>query len=157
MAVVAFVLSEVRQERADGATSTKEKLLTEPAETDAVLAGADVESISADQPEQAEADALDEQALAAVRESLPEWDVQPFQLSRAVDVAGGTDALRTSLEHVSKQLGRAPELLVTGDHLVVRIRTEGVVGVTAQDVDLAAALNGVFSGSHATESEPGER
>lgn len=138
-------------------------MLTEPAETDAALAGADVDRTSADQPEQAQAGALDEQSLVAVRESLPEWDVQPFQLSRAVDVAGGTDALRMSLEQVGKRLGRAPELLVTGDHLVVRVRTQGVVGVTAQDVDLAAALDGVFSGSRATATatatatEPGRR
>lgn len=129
--------------------------MTEPSETDAALAGADVERTSSDLAEQMDAGVLDEPSLAAVRESLPAWDVQPFQLSRAVDVAGGTDALRTSLEQVGQQHAQAPETLVTGDHLVVRVRTEGVVGVTARDVELAAALDGVFSGSVATGTDPG--
>ena len=46
---------------------------------------------------------------------------------------------------------------MTGNHLVVRVRTEGVGGVTEQDVDLAAALDSVFSGSRATGSDPGHR
>ena len=127
--------------------------MTGPRETDAALSGADVE-LTAGGPD---VDGLDEQALAAVRESLPTWDVQPFQLSRTVDVAAGTDALRTSLEQVGASLGRTPEILVTGQHLVVRVGTEGGVGVTEQDVDLAAALDAVFSGSHATGTDPGGR
>ena len=127
------------------------------ADADAALAGADVERAAGDRPEQATAGVLDEQALAAVSEALPEWDVQPFQLSRAVDIAGGAEALRTSLEQVGEQQGRTPELLVTGNHLVVRVRTDGVPGVTAQDVDLAAALDAVFTGSRATGADPGRR
>ena len=100
---------------------------------------------------------LDETALAAVRSSLPGWDVQPFQLSRAVDVPDGTEALRTSLEQVAKQQGRAPEIIVTGDRLVVRVRSEAVVGVTEQDVDLAATLDAVFTGSQATGTDPDRR
>ena len=131
--------------------------MSDPSETDAALAGAEVE-LNADTPiEPADDVSLDETALAAVRESLPGWDVQPFQLSRAVDVPAGTDALRTSLEQVAEDQGRAAEILVTGHHLVVRVRSEGVVGVTEQDVDLAAALDTVFSGSQATGSEPDGR
>lgn len=33
---------------------------------------------------------------------------------------------------------------MTGEHLVVRVRTEGAVGVTASDVELATALDAVF-------------
>ena len=131
--------------------------MTRSSDADAALAGADVE-LSTDTPiEAVDRAALDETALAAVRESLPSWDVQPFQLSRAVDVPAGTDALRTSLEQVAREHGRAPEILVTGDHLVVRVRSEGVVGVTEQDVDLAAVLDTVFTGSQATGSEPDRR
>ena len=132
--------------------------MTEPAETSAAMAGAEVELTSdhaASQP--ADSAAQDETALAAVRESLPSWDVQPFQLSRTVDVAAGTAALRASLEQVAQQQGRVPEILVTGNHLVVRVRSGKVVGVTEQDVDLAAALDAVFSGSKATGSDPGGR
>ena len=130
--------------------------MTEPRETDAALAGADVE-LTSESSTDADPAALDEQALAAVRESLPSWDVQPFQLSRTVDVAAGTEALRISLQQVASSLGRTPEILVTGQHLVVRVGTEGQAGVTEQDVDLAAALDGVFSGSHATGTDPGGR
>lgn len=131
--------------------------MTEASETDAARAGAEVELTSDDAGgEPADGAALDETALAAVRESLPGWDVQPFQLSRAVDVPGGTQALQESLEQVAAQQGRAAEVLVTGDHLVVRVRSAGI-GVTAEDVDVAAALDAVFSGSHATGSEPGRR
>lgn len=130
--------------------------MTEPPETDAAVAGAEVELTTEAAGDQVDGAALDETALAAVRQSLPGWDVQPFQLSRAVDVAAGADALRTSLEQVAGEQGRAAEVLVTGDHVVVRVRTEGV-GVTEQDVDLAAALDAVFSGSKATGSDPGRR
>ena len=130
--------------------------MTEPPETDAAVAGAEVELTTETAGDQFDGAALDETALAAVRQSLPGWDVQPFQLSRAVDVAAGADALRTSLEQVAGEQGRAAEVLVTGDHVVVRVRTEGV-GVTEQDVDLAAALDAVFSGSKATGSDPGRR
>lgn len=132
----------------------------EPAHSAAALAGADVEVPSG--PATGSGDdavlggvVLDEQSLEAVRQALPGWDVQPFQLSRAVDVAAGTDALRLSLEQVAQQRGRAPEVLVTGNHLVVRVRTPGVDGVTEQDVDLAAAMDAVFTGSHATGTDPG--
>lgn len=131
--------------------------MTEPSESDAARAGAEVELTTDAAGVQADGVALDETALAAVRQSLPGWDVQPFQLSRAVDVPAGTDALRTSLEQVAAKQGRAAEVIVTGNHLVVRVRSEGVVGVTEQDVDLAAALDTVFSGSQATGSEPGLR
>ena len=130
--------------------------MTEPEETDAARAGADVELTAQDQNDPGAA-GLDEQSLAAVRESLPSWDVQPSQLSRTVDVAAGTEALRTSLEQVGASLGRTPEILVTGQHLVVRVRSDGGAGVTAEDVDLAAALDAVFSGSHATGTDPGGR
>lgn len=128
--------------------------MAEPSETDAARAGAEVE-LTDHAAEEAEGVALDETALAAVRQSLPGWDVQPFQLSRAVDVPAGTDALRSSLEQVAKQHGRAPEILVTGDRLRVRVRSDAVAGVTEEDVDLAAALDAVFSGSHATGSDAG--
>lgn len=131
--------------------------MTEPAETDAAFAGADVELTAKDRPDAHDPAVLDEQSLAAVRVSLPSWDVQPFQLSRTLDVAAGTGALRTSLEQVGRSLGRSPEILVTGQHLVVRVRSDGVAGVTAEDVDLAAALDTVFSGSHATGTDPGGR
>ncbi len=131
--------------------------MTEPSASDAARAGAEVELTTGVAGEQADGCGLDEAALAAVRQSLHGWDVQPFQLSRAVDLPAGTDALRTSLEQVAAQQGRAPQIIVTGDHLVVRVRSEGVVGVTEQDVDLAAALDTVFSGSQATGSEPGQR
>jgi len=54
------------------------------------------------------------------------------------------DALRRSLEQVGRSQERAQEILVTGEHLVVRVRTEGAVGVTASDVELATALDAVF-------------
>ncbi len=131
--------------------------MTQPSETDAARAGAEVELTTDTAGAQVDGVALDETALAAVRESLPGWDVQPFQLSRAVDVPAGTDALRTSLEQVAAEQGRALEIIMTGDHLVVRVSGGGVVGVTEQDVDVAAALDTVFSGSQATGSEPGRR
>ena len=130
--------------------------MADPLETDAAMAGADVERTGAGN-EPGDSAALDETALAAVRQSLPSWDVQPFQLSRAIDVPAGTDALRVSLEQVAQQHGRVPDIMVTGSHLVVRVRGEHVVGVTGQDVDLAAALDAVFSGSQATGSDPGRR
>lgn len=129
--------------------------MTKSSNTDAALAGAEVELSTETPIKPVDGATLDEAALAVVRESLPGWDVQPFQLSRAVDVPAGTDALRIRLEQVAAGQGRAPEILVTGDHLVVRVRSEGVVGVTDQDVDLAAALDPVFTGSPATGSEPG--
>lgn len=129
--------------------------MTEPQQTDAALDGADVELTAEEGP--AGGAGLDEQALAAVRESLPSWDVQPFQLSRTVDVAAGTEALRTSLRQVGESLGRTPEILVTGQHLVVRVVAGRGAGVTEQDVDLAAALDAVFSGSHGTGTDPGGR
>lgn len=112
-------------------------------------AGADVELTAA---EQADSAALDETALADVRKSLPGWDVQPFQLSRAADGPEGTDVLRAGLEEVAAQQGRAPGILVTGQHLVVRVCSEAVVGVTEQDVGLAIALGAVLTGSQATAS-----
>lgn len=127
--------------------------MTEPSVTDAARAGADVELTAADPAgEQADGAALDEPALADVRKSLPGWDVQPFQLSRAADVPEGTDALRAGLGEVAAQQGRAPDILVTGHHLVVRVCGEAVVGVTEQDVGLAIALDAVLTGSQATGS-----
>ncbi len=115
--------------------------MTEPS---AAELAADVELGNDERPRSATGQALDEQALNAVREVLPDWDVQPFQLSRAVDVPGGTQALRTALEQVVTRTGRTPEFLITGDHLVVRVGTEGAAGVTADDVELATALDPVF-------------
>ena len=128
--------------------------MAEVPETPAALAGAEVE-LTTEDPAGAPVDsaALDATALEAVRDSLPGWDVQPFQLSRAVDLPEGVDALRTRLEQVAGRQGRVAEVLVTGSHLVVRVRSVGV-GVTRQDVDLAAALDAAFPGSPATGSGP---
>lgn len=119
----------------------------EPLETQAALAGADVELVAGDHPEEADGAVLDEQARDEVRRALPGWDVQPFQLSRAVDVAGGTGPLRTAVEQAGERHGRVPDIIETGSHLVMRVRTAGAAGVTQQDVELAVALDPVFSAS----------
>ena len=88
--------------------------MTESSETDAALAGAEVDLTTDAAGKQVDGAALDETALAAVRESLPSWYVQPFQLSRAVDVPESTGALRNSLEQIAKQQARVPDIIVTG-------------------------------------------
>lgn len=127
--------------------------MNEVPETDAALAGAEVELTTEDAAGgPVHGAALDAAALADLRESLPGWDVQPFQLSRAADLPQGVDALRADLQRVAVRQGRIADVLVTGDHLVVRVSSAGV-GVTRHDVDLAAALDAVFPGSPGAGSD----
>ena len=46
---------------------------------------------------------------------------------------------------------------MTGNQLVVRVRSDDVVGVTEQDVDPATAVDAAFTGSQATGSDPARR
>lgn len=126
----------------------------ESAETAAAREGVDVEVTSADRSGGVPHVQLDQKTLQAAREALPGWDVQPDELVRTVTVPASAAALR-ALEQVASDAGRLPEITVSGDQVTVRLRIAG--GPPPALLELAAALDGVFSGSRATGSDPGSR
>ena len=98
---------------------------------------------------------LDPETLQAAREALPDWDVHPDVLERTVTVPAGAAALQASLKQVAADVGRLPEITVSGDQVTVRMRTAS--GPASALLALAAALDDVFAGSRDTGSEPGRR
>lgn len=127
----------------------------EPTQTAAALEGADVEVPSVDRSGDAPDVQWDQEVLQAAREALPGWDVQPDVLVRTVTVPAGAAALQASLKQAAADAGRLPEITISGDQVTVRLRTAS--GPPSALLELAAALDGVFSGSRATGSDPGRR
>lgn len=96
---------------------------------------------------------LDPEMLQAAREALPGWDVPPDVLVRTVAVPAGAAALQASLKQVASDVGRLPEITISGDQVMVRMPMAS--GPPSALLELAAALDSVFSGSRATGSDLG--
>lgn len=72
---------------------------------------------------------------------------------RAVITPAGSAALLRSVEQLAEQMHHSPDsTTLTGDALTIRLATGG--DVTGLDVELAARIDQVLSGSHATGTTP---
>lgn len=116
----------------------------DPVETEAAREGADIELTAQDAPAGPPVRAFPPDVLEAARQALPGWDVQPDVLVRTVSAPEGAAALRTSLEQIARDAGRAPEIVSTGEAVTVRIRAAG--GPPPALLELAAALDSVLGG-----------
>ncbi len=109
-------------------------------------AGAEVDLSVQDRPEQPKAGVLDEQARAQLRESLPEWDVQPFHLSRVVHVGDVGQDLQATVERIAQQSDASVTVILIGPRLRVVVgKSSDATGVTRQDAELAADLDALLS------------
>ena len=136
-------------------------------ETAAVQAGADIELTSTDQPGGPTADqtsapednmtALDTEQIAVALEALPSWEHEAGALLRRVEVAAGPLALVRSVEQIAGEMSHDCQITVDGDHVELQLRTPSAGGVTELDVDLAARIDQVLSGSQATGTDPAHR
>ena len=100
---------------------------------------------------------LDSATITTALEALPGWDVSAGQLVRTVHVQAGTDALLRSVHQVAEQLGHQPVTEVDGASVTFRLSTSSVGGISDLDVDVAARIDQVLSGSEATGTDPAHR
>ena len=66
----------------------------------------------------------------------------------------GTDALLRSVHHVAEELGHQPVTGVDGASVTFRSSTSSVGRISDLDVDVAARIDQVLSGSEATGTDP---
>ena len=133
-------------------------------ETAATPAGADIKLTSTDRPGGPAADQtpapednavmLDTEQIAVALEALPSWEHESGALLRRVEVAAGSQALVRSVEQIAGEMGHDCKVTVDGDHVELRLGTPSAGGVTELDVDLAARIDQVLSGSQATGTDP---
>lgn len=100
---------------------------------------------------------LSAEEIDAALEALPAWAVEGGSLTRTVQAAGGAPALLRSIDQVAQELDHHPDSDVDGDNVRFRLSTHSAGGVTELDVDLAARIDQVLSGSQATGTDPAQR
>ena len=100
---------------------------------------------------------LDSDTVTTALEALPGWQATNRQLIRTVHVQAGTDALLRSVRQVADELAHQPDTEVDGTTVTFRLSTEAVGGISDLDVDLAARIDQVLSGSEATGTDPAHR
>jgi 4a-hydroxytetrahydrobiopterin dehydratase len=93
-------------------------------------------------------DLLDHEQIETALEALPGWAYDGHALTRRADVPGDSqDAMIQSLALAGDELDHHPDVSREPDALVLRLWTHSEDGVTAKDVELAARVDQVLSGS----------
>jgi 4a-hydroxytetrahydrobiopterin dehydratase len=93
-------------------------------------------------------DLLDRSQIDAALESLPGWSYDGEALTRRADVPSDSqDAMVEALAQVADAMDHHPDVSREPDSLVLRLWTHSEDGVTAKDVELAARVDQVLSGS----------
>lgn len=100
---------------------------------------------------------LDSATITIALEALPGWQATAGHLVRTVHVQAGTDALLRSVRQVADELNHQPDTEVDGASLTFRLSTSSVGGISDLDVDLAARIDQILSGSEATGTDPAHR
>lgn len=94
------------------------------------------------------ADLLDRDTIDAALESLPGWSYDGEALVKRADVPSDSqDALEESVASVADEMDHHPTTSREDDTLTFRLWSHGDGGVTAKDVELAARIDRVLSGS----------
>ena len=98
---------------------------------------------------------LDADTTATALEALPGWRAVDGCLQRSVEVPAGASALLRSVGQISAQMNHQAATDVHGHTVTFRLSTSSVGGISDLDVDLAARIDQVLSGSEATGTDPG--
>ena len=94
------------------------------------------------------ADLLDRSQIDTALEALPGWSYDGEALTRRADVpADSQDAMLEAVAQVADAMDHHPDVSREPDALVLRLWTHSEDGVTTKDVDLAARVDQVLSGS----------
>ncbi len=94
------------------------------------------------------AELLDRTQIDAALEALPGWSYDGEALARRVEVpADSQDALAESVADAAAELDHHPDVTREQDSMSFRLWTHSEDGVTAKDVELAARIDRVLSGS----------
>ena len=94
---------------------------------------------------------LTDEAIATALQALPGWERSGDRLVRTVEVrADSQDTLERSIAEVADALDHHPGLRREGDAVHLELWTHSAGGVTDKDVELAARIDQVLSGSSAT-------
>jgi 4a-hydroxytetrahydrobiopterin dehydratase len=94
------------------------------------------------------ADLLDRSQIDAALESLPGWSYDGEALTRRADVpADSQDAMAEAVARAADAMDHHPDVSRAADSLVFRLWTHSEDGVTTKDVELAARIDQVLSGS----------
>ena len=93
-------------------------------------------------------DLLDRAQIDAALESLPGWSYDGEALTRRADVpADSQDAMAESVASVADEMNHHPDVSRDPESMTFRLWTHSEDGVTAKDVELAARIDRVLSGS----------
>lgn len=99
------------------------------------------------------AEYLTDDELVTALSSLPDWSRRDGSLVRDVVVDGeNRDALLRDLRAVGEDQGRQPDVERTSDGVRISIAGEPDGGITPADLELAAAVDQVISGTARDES-----
>lgn len=91
---------------------------------------------------------LDQDQIATALEALPEWSGDERALRRTASVpADSQDALAESVQRVADEMDHHPQVERSGDSMTFSLWTHSAGGVTHKDVELAARIDQVLSGS----------
>ena len=94
---------------------------------------------------------LTDDAIATALETLPGWERAGDRLVREVKVpTDSQDTLERSIAEVADALDHHPGLRREGDAVHLELWTHSAGGVTSKDIELAARIDQVLSGSSAT-------
>lgn len=100
-------------------------------------------------------DPLSDEQITAALDGLPEWTRRRDALVREVEVARGDDAvLEENVRHVADAFDHHPEVTATDSALRLSLTTHAAGGITARDIEVAAAIDQVISGSAPEERSP---
>ncbi len=100
---------------------------------------------------------LDSDTIATALEALPGWQATSGQLVRTVHVPAGTDALLRSVRQITDEQDHPADIDIDGEAVTFRLSTSSAGGISDLDVDLAARIDQVLSGSEATGTDPARR
>ena len=102
------------------------------------------------------AELLTDDEVRTALEALPGWSGDTQRLTRTVPVEQDQlDSLEGSITAVGDSVDHHADLERSDDGLHISLTTHSAGGVTAKDVDLAARLDRVFSGSGPHAGDPG--
>lgn len=94
---------------------------------------------------------LADEAITTALQSLPGWERAGDRLVREVKVPSDSqDSLERSIAEVADAMDHHPDLRRDGDTVHLELWTHSAGGVTSKDVELAARIDQVLSGSSAT-------
>jgi 4a-hydroxytetrahydrobiopterin dehydratase len=94
------------------------------------------------------ADLLDDTAVSTALEALPGWGGDHAALTRTVDVAtADRPAFKAAVADVGNEMDHHADVDEAGDGVVLRLSTHSEGGVTSKDIDLAARLDQLMSGT----------